>query len=504
MRHRVASKLPTVPFLALSLLLVSVDVTAQADQIDSLARAARRAFGVPGFAVGVIKDGEVVLSRGYGELELDGGASVDSATLFAIASNTKAFIGTSVAMLEAEGKLSLEDPVGKYLPYLRWSSPEVTELAIVEDLLTHRTGLGTFEGDHLWFRRELPAEEVLTSVKTLPLRFPFRAGYGYSNLMFIAAGEVIGAASGMRWDEFLRKRIFDPLGMARTVTSTSRLPADNVASGHVTRQNNRPLAAVPWEASGAAGGVWSSASDMLRWLECHLGGGTFRGDSLWGEEVQNNVWRPRNTFGDIDNFSAYALGWGCAEVAGHGVVSHGGGYDGMYSRVVAVPDQRLGIVVLTNSMTGLPRALADRIRDVYLGVDTSATWLDDAVGSERDGDATWTARQDSVERRLGARAGEADAHALKVGTYRDSTFGDFLVGRDGEGFVLDFPAAPGLRATLTPVGGDHYRLTWVDPSAWFDEALAWTSEVDGRLQLRLWVPNDDIFYDSIRAEWVQE
>lgn len=471
------------------------------EEIDSLAHAALEAFGVPGFALGVIEDGEVVLARGYGERTRGGGESVDSATLFAIASNTKAFIGTAVAILADEGALRLEDPVRAYLPYLAWRDSAITRLAIVEDLLTHRTGLGTFEGDHLWFRRDLPAREVLASVRYLPLRYPFRAGYGYSNLMFIAAGEVIEAATGTRWDATLSERIFSPLGMARTVTSVSQLPADNVASGHVTRQGNRALAAVPWEASGAAGGVWSSASDMLRWLECNLDRGVFRGDTIWSEAVQANAWRPRNPLGSIDNFASYALGWSCYTRAGHGVVGHGGGYDGMYSRVVAVPDLRLGIVVLSNSMTDLPATLANRIRDAYLGVDTAAAWLTDAVAGGLRGDSVWTSRQDSVALRLAAVAGQPDAIGLAAGTYRDPVYGDFTVGGNAtQGYTLAFPHAEGLAAKLAPVGGDRYRLTWDDPSAWFDRGLAYVErDREGREVLRLYVPNDDIFFDGVEA-----
>lgn len=468
------------------------------EQIEDWAKEARDSFQVPGFAIGVIKNGEVVLSKGFGVLSIAGDQSVDGATLFAIASNTKAFIGTAAAMLDEEGKLRLDDKVIEHLPYLKFSNPHVTALANVTDLMSHRAGLGTFKGDHLWFKRQLSPKQVLTQVEFMPLEYPFRAGYGYSNLGFIAAGEIISKTSGMPWSTFLERRIFKPLDMNRTVTSVSAFPDNNVAKGHISRQENKPIEAVPWETSGAAGGIWSSTDDMLKWIECNLNEGIFRSDTIWSPRVQAKVWKPRNVFGDNKGFNSYGLGWFLATDQGHTIALHGGGYDGMYSRVMLLPGDSLGIVVLTNSMTGLAGALSSKVRDAYLGVDND-DWLKNAMKRQRAGDDEWFARQDSVEIKLAAVNGKPDLIGLKTGKYSDPHFGTFAVAKTSAGYSLSFPEAPDLNASLAPAGGDHYRIIWEENHAWFDKGFVWLSRNGTDEVLHLNIVNDDIFYDSIKA-----
>lgn len=476
-----------------------LDSLPTASSIEVLAKAAMDSFKVPGIAIGVVKDGKVVLSKGFGVRKIGSTDAVDANTLFAIASNSKAFVGTMAAMLEDQGKLSLKDPVSKHLPYLKFPSEEITKLAIVEDLMTHRTGLGTFKGDHLWFKRSINPREVLTKVRELQLEYPFRAGYGYSNVMFIAAGEVIGGATGKPWSAAVDEQIFAPLGMDRSVCRVRDLPADNFSYGHITRQENNAIPPVAWDAPGAAGGIWSSSEDMLKWIRCNLNNGVYNADTIWSTQVQRTTMRPKSVFGSAPGFTSYGLGWFLSNYDGHLVAAHGGGYDGMYSRVVLVPDLDLGIVVLTNSMTGLPRALSTQIMNEYMGKG-SKDWLDESLAADRAGDRAWFARQDSVAYRLSLAQNKPDVHPLTSGSYKDATFGTFRVkaGVDGN-FELSFPQAPLLDALLQPVGGDHYRLTWRERHAWFDQAMAYTELVDGKVVLKLFVPNDDIFYDSVSA-----
>ncbi len=473
-----------------------------AELLAQLCQVALDSFGAPGLSVGVIKDGQIVLNRGFGVSRLgNGGAKgtpIDEHTVFAIASNTKAFVGTTVALLAAEGKLSLNDLVSQRLPYLKFADPHVTALANVTDLLTHRSGLGTFMGDHLWFKRTVAPEGVLTQVAALPMEYPFRAGYGYSNVGFIAAGEVIRGVTGGPWEAFAKTRFWDPLGMTRTWAHVRDLPQANVAFGHVTRQLNAAIAPVPWENSGAAGGMWSTSHDLLRWVEANLGKGTFRGTSVWPADVQASVWKPYNVFGAAGDFSSYGLGWFLSNVQGHAVMSHGGGYDGQYSQVMLVPDLGLGIVVLSNSMTGLPAALSRHIRDLYLGT-ASDTWLETASQRDKAQDSVWFARQQAVDQRLAAARGQTKQVAEIVGSYRDASFGDFKVSRTAVGELrLDFPRSTLLGARLEYAGGDLYRLAWDEQHAWFDRgAASFERDAKGEIHLKLDIPNEDIFYDGI-------
>lgn len=189
-------------------LFIAFRLPAQVDAaaLDAYFEKSVEDWGIPGMSVGIIKDGKVVLSKGYGVRELGKKDAIDGNTLFAIASNTKAFISASMVMLQEDGKLNLDDPVRKYLPYFTLYDEYASEHATVRDLLCHRLGLGTFSGDVVWFKSNYPAEEVVRRVRYLPQAYEFRAGYGYSNVMFITAGEVIRSAYGKPWSAFVKEK----------------------------------------------------------------------------------------------------------------------------------------------------------------------------------------------------------------------------------------------------------------------------------------------------------
>jgi CubicO group peptidase (beta-lactamase class C family) len=214
-----------------SLLLNITAYSQSSDQFRQAAQQALEAFNVPGFSVGIIKDGKVVLAEGFGTRMAGKTETVDEHTLFAIASNTKAFISTSILKLHEEGKLDINKPVRDYLPYFALYDEYVSSHMMVRDLLCHRAGLGTFSGDFMWYKSDLPAESVIRRISHLPQAYEFRAGYGYTNLMFITAGEVIKAVTGQSWAAYVHENFLEPLGMDRTQTTVSTLiKMDNVAS----------------------------------------------------------------------------------------------------------------------------------------------------------------------------------------------------------------------------------------------------------------------------------
>lgn len=488
--------------------LVFTLATAQisVESIEQAAEAALAAYDVPGFSVGIIKDGKVVMAKGFGVLEKGQDTPVDEHSIFAIASNTKAFIGTGLSLLAEEEKLSLDDPVRQHLPYFGLYDDYVSNHATIRDLLSHRMGLGTFSGDVIWYKSELSAREVVERVQFVDQAYEWRAGYGYTNLMFITAGEVIGAVSGQPWNEFLADRFFQPLGMTRTFTSINKLAGlDNVATPHITRHDNQAIPYANWDNMGAAGGILSSAHDMLRWIELQLDQGEFRGQRIFAEATQTECWKPHNPIGTSENFLSYGLGWFLYTKGDQRIVTHGGGYDGMYSRLTLVPDQELGIVILTNSMTGLSSSLANYIVDSYLGRDTEG-WLENAIAGQKRGDQRW---QDRHQKRLDARvmgtqpSVETQAY---IGVYEDPMYGQIIINESGEGLQLHFSNAPALDATLTHWHYDTWQINWKEPHAWFDFGtvqfvLDNNRKVTG---IRFDVPNDDIFFDEIEADKIDE
>ncbi len=489
----------------------------QADHkaLDQYCTQAQKDWAVPGMSVGIIKDGQVVLAKGYGVAEAGKSAKADENTLFAIASNTKAFVATSLAMLVEEGKLRWDDPVQKHLPWFKLYDPYVTAHTTVRDLLCHRVGLGTFSGDVVWYKSNYSAEEVVRRAGELPQAYEYRGGYGYSNLMFIAAGEVIRAVSGKSWDAFASERILKPLGMARTISSVKSLPKSvNVAAPHKPENGvEQPIPWVDWDNMGAAGGIISSASDMLKWLQWNLDEGKVAGKSLLPAKALWELWQTHsiNRIGESGrklfptrNFSMYGLGWGLFDYNGHLVVSHSGGYDGMYSRTFFVPDLKLGGVILTNSMTGVGNALMYRVLDTYTGK-ADKDWSKELLGREKAGQTAHEAEMKALKDKRVIGTKPSLSLEKYAGLYRCKFYGDIRVSADQGKLAIQFLPADGLRATLSHWHFDTFELKWAEPQAWFDfGTVQFVLDNTGEPKaLQFQVPNGDIFFEEIHAEKVE-
>lgn len=487
--------------LLLGLLVPFFTIAQTAEDFRAAAQEALTAFDVPGFSVGVIKDGEVIMAEGFGTRTTGKVEAVDGNTLFAIASNTKAFVSTSIVKLHMEGQLDLDAPVRDYLPYFQVYDEYVSNHMLVRDLLCHRAGLGTFSGDVIWYKSALSAEQVIKQIQHLPQAYEWRAGYGYSNLMFITAGEVIRAVTGQSWDQYVRENFLEPLDMSRTQTSVTPLAAlDNVATPHLTRNNNQAIPYVNWDNMGAAGGVVSSAQDMLKWMNLQMNDGQLGDQEIFPAKLTATTWRPHNPLAGGTSFTSAGLGWFLRMREGHRLVNHGGGYDGMYSQVMMAPDQKLGVVVLTNSMTGLSSALANYIINTYLEIDTEG-WLKKAVERQQNGKKTWDNRH---QERLDARALDTKPSLplnSYAGKYQDPMFGEIEIKLVGEELQLIFTTAPNLNANLSHWHYDTWQINWQETHAWFDfGTLQFTLDNNRKVTgLSFDVPNDDIFFHEIEA-----
>src|SRR5687768_3298844 len=241
---------------------------------DAYVESVRKQFDVPGISVAIVKDGQIVLERGYGVRKLGESAPVDAHTLFAIASNTKAFTAASLSILADEKKLSLDDRVIDHLPWFQMSDPYVTREMRIRDLLVHRSGLSLGAGDLLfWPATTYTTREVAERLRNVPLTGNFRSQYAYDNILYGVAQLVIEKASGQSYEEFLRTRIFAPLGMDETrFNSDSLRPGDNVATGHAKSdfKDLKPVPAMSWSNVAAAGGIYSSAHDLTKWMNVQL------------------------------------------------------------------------------------------------------------------------------------------------------------------------------------------------------------------------------------------
>ncbi len=204
-------------------------------QIDTLVEQSMKAFDVPGIAVGIIKDGKIVHSKGYGVRSLNTRQKTDENTLFGIASNSKAFTAAALGMLVDEGKIKWDDKVRDYIPEFKLYSPYVTEEFTIRDLLTHRSGLGLGAGDLMFFpdSSDFVLKDIIYNLRFLKQVSGFRTKYDYDNNLYIVAGEVVARVTGKSWDDFVDERIIHPLGMSKTATSFDRLQdKTDVIDGH--------------------------------------------------------------------------------------------------------------------------------------------------------------------------------------------------------------------------------------------------------------------------------
>jgi CubicO group peptidase (beta-lactamase class C family)/O-acetyl-ADP-ribose deacetylase (regulator of RNase III) len=314
-------------------------------------------WGVPGLAVAVVKDDSVVYARGFGVRRLGDTARVTERTLFAVGSTTKAFTAAALAVLVDSGLVKWDDPVSQHLSGFQLHDPYVTREMRVRDLLTHRSGLA--RGDALWWATPYGREEVLRRVRHLEPSWSFRSTYGYQNIMFLAAGQIVPAVTNQSWDAFVKRRLFEPLGMTATNTSVTALEArGDVAAPHSPVEGRmQPVAWRNIDNVGPAGSINSSARDMAQWIRLQLGGGAYNGRRLLSAAAVREM-HAAQTVIPIDtlserlwpstHFRAYGLGWSLSDYRGRKLVGHGGAIDGMRAQVTLVPEERVGVVVLSN------------------------------------------------------------------------------------------------------------------------------------------------------------
>lgn len=489
---------------------------ARLDRFRDYAEKSLQTWPVPGFSVAIVQDGKVLVSEGFGVRSLSSSEPVDGDTLFAIASNSKAFTAAALAILVEEKKLNWNDRVQDHLPTFRLYDPYVSSEMRVVDLLCHRSGLGTFSGDLLWYGTPYTPEEILNRCKHLPQAGSFRSHYGYSNVMYLAAGLIVEKASQKSWSEFVHQRILQPLDMKRSVTSTRALAGQsNVAAPHKNTETGiDELAWMNWDSMAAAGGIISSASDMSQWMRLQLQQGEWEGKSLFSKESSHEMWQPRTIIPvsaaakkriPQTHFRAYGLGWGLADYHGRQLISHGGGYDGMYSHQILVPEERFGVVVLTNSMTSLPDSLAYRAVDMAIGA-PDRDWSGENLKRYNDSRKEFYDRiREAVTPKM---AGASPTRKLDAytGKFRCPLMGDATVSLESDKLVLRILANTDMVADLEPIHFDTFRIRWRKKFAWYDDgSILFLPDASGDfVELKLDVPNDDLWFHELQFRRIKD
>ena len=483
-------------------------------EIDAYAQTVLTTHGGPGMAIAIVKDDKVVLAKGYGTRELGKNAPVDENTLFAIASNSKAFTTASLAMLVDEKKISWEDKVSKYLPEFQMYDPWVTNELTIRDLVTHRVGLDTFSGDLLWYETTYSTDEVLARVRYLKPVSSFRTRFGYQNLMFIAAGKVLERVSGKPWCTFVRERILTPLGMTHTTCGFGDL-GDDAALPH--NESGGKLRALPHGNVNSAYGavaINSSVADLSKWIRTQLARGKFEGKQIFSEQQswamhQQYLTQPISEAASRNNptrhFSGVGMGWFTYDYYGHKIINHSGGLDGMLSYTVLIPEENVGFVVLTNSESPAFGVMMSKIRDVFVNAPTK-DWNAEAAEQTKKGKG---AAEEERQKQDAARAVNTKPSlpiGSYAGTYTDRMYGDVIISEENGRLVMRFSASPNFVADLEHWHYDTFEIKW-RPSVSYNFPrgfVTFTIDKNGKTdEIKIDQPNNDFWFYELSPKRVK-
>lgn len=503
-----------------SLLLLSALVVGAAGQplskkhIDRLTERVLMEFNIPGIAVAVVKDDKVIHMKGYGMRSIATRQKTDEHTLFAIASNTKAFTVAALGILIDEGKLTWDTRVIDIIPEFRLYNPYVTEDFRIRDLLTHRSGLGLGAGDLMMWPDSamFTVADIIHNLRHLKQTSPFRTKYDYDNLLFVVAGEVVTRVSGTGWEEFVETRIMQPLGMTGSSASFKGLKEkSNIIDAHVpvdgilqvvAKQENR--------LHNSSGGIYSNISDMSKWVIMQMNRGKYGPNleqQIFSEEVHHEMWtpqtikpvRPGGPYKTI--FSAYGLGWDLADINGYLQVSHTGTHTGIVTRVTMLPEMKLGIIVLTNQQsTEAYNAITYTIIDSYLGIkgiDRVKTLKESSFRRLTEAAAITEEVWAKVEAQRAKSDNQLDK-SLYTGTYSDMWFGDIVISEVNGNLRFTAVRSPRLRGDMYYYTGNTFIIRWYDRSMDADAFAVFTLDREGkpeRIRMEAISPLTDFSFD---------
>ncbi|HTD97630.1 MAG TPA: serine hydrolase [Mucilaginibacter sp.] len=467
--------------LFLSIIIVTSSAWAQGvdrskfikDSLDLYISRALTNWRIPGVAVCIVKDGKVVMMKGYGVKELGLNNKVDENTLFMIGSNTKAFTATAMAMLQANKTLSLDDKVTKYLPEFKLDNQYAGQEVNIRDLLCHRIGFRTFQGDFTFYNTDLGRSEIIERMGHVKAAYPFRTQWGYTNSAFLTAGQIIPKVTGKPWEVYLKENIFAPLGMINTLALTEDMPKSlnrtvphTLVDGHLT--------AIPYcqiDGLAPAGAISSSVNDMSKWVMALLNDGKVGSRQVIPNAAIQVTRQPQDIVGSVThlngetNYQLYGLGWFLQDYHNRHLVMHDGGVNGYLSSVTLSPKDHLGIIILTNTdQNQFFEALRWEIMDAYFKLsysDYSGKYL-----------KRFKAGQDAMQQKDKKLRDSVALNRLPqlpvgqyTGKYANDLYGSLTITQGmGNDLEIRFEHHPKMYAHLQPLGGNRFYVTFSDPT----------------------------------------
>jgi len=471
MNHLAKFLLLVVSFFALQSKAQDKTPAFVSDSLDAYVQRAMQYWQVPGIAVCIIKDGKVVVMKGWGVKELGTNNTVDENTLFMIGSNTKAFTATALATLHYEHKLSLDDKVTKWIPTFKLDNKAAGEQAIIRDLLCHRIGFRTFQGDFTYWTSNLTRAEVIEKMSHIHATYPFRTTWGYTNAAFLTAGEIIPKVTGKPWEVFIKERIFIPLGMNNTLALSKDVPlAANKATPYT--MDGDKLVKIPYcliDNLASAGSISSSVHDLSKWVMMQLNNGVFEGKQIIPAAAIAELRKPHSIMDSVDNylntahFALYGLGFELTDYEGKKIVSHTGGVNGFVTSVTMIPEENLGIVILTNTdYNEAYQSIKWEILDAYLHLpyrDYNSAYFKKFSNNFNEQLEEAKKLEDSVA----LHPKTSLPLASYTGKYFNQVYGNMEVVLVSGELRMKFSHHPQMYASLQPLGANRFYAVFSDP-----------------------------------------
>ena len=462
--------------LLLTALLCSSFIFAQpsfiTDSLDAYIKEGMKDWKIPGLSIAIVKDDKVVMMKGYGVRDLETKEPVDENTLFMIASNSKLFTGTALAQLDYNNKLSLNDKITKYFPDYRVYDSCTTQLVTIKDMLGHHLGTKTFQGDFTFWNSGLSRREIMRKMQYLKPPQNFRASYGYCNSCFLTAGEIIPLVTGKPWEVYVYDSLIEPLEMTHTHTLGQGMSQMPDAATPYTNTFSPALEQLPYDNVdnlGPAGSIVSCVNDLTHWLMMQLDSGRYNGKQIVAWPALQKT-RDANTLISTrsnpflpTHFTAYGLGVFEADYNGKQIFYHTGGADGFVTNTCFVPEEKLGITILTNNDNqSFFELLRYQILNAYFGVpykNLSKQILprfNEEHQKVLDTISAWKARIKGNKPPLPLNA--------YTGNYSNQLFGDIQISANGNDLQITFPDHRNLSATLQYMDNGQWLMTYSNPA----------------------------------------
>lgn len=465
-------------FLAISLLFFQGAVVSHAqkpvlmagDSIDRYIMQALADWKIPGAAVCIVKNDSILLQKGYGVRNLNTMEKVDDQTIFPLASITKTFTGTLLATLEAEGKVSLNDLVRKWIPGFTMKDKLYEQQITLADILSHRSGWKTFQGDFINTESSLDFPSMIQKFSMLTPAYPIRTRFGYSNFGYMMAGECVKTITGQSWNSYIRERLLFPLGMNRTyVTGEAIINETNRAAGHTPVNGVITVLQADKIEPYSHGGIYASVSDMGTWMRALLNEGKQGSNTVIPGTAINKMWQSHTIIGKARAadrqmyLKTYGLGWEIMQYQNVEVMQHNGAYSGMLTSIALVPGLDLGVVILTNQDDHLlHETLKWQVIDAFLGK-TAPDYTSGIIERQK--------RRKAEELNQPLKSEKAESPAVPfatdmdeiTGTYICDYYGHAWIRKVNDTYVLTLEHHPNLEGLLTPAGLTVITCTYNHP-----------------------------------------